>query len=259
MQHAKKMVLISPEVLNAAKDKPKSSDATNTDRLDVDMKEILDRRDVSPYDKAQQYNQILQRYLTFYNKSYNKPLSVSVLQDSTSNSEIRPQNVSDEDQTNESSIDDTRMKREDVLSNFPAKVTKKGDTILDLIQKSKGVLDWNQQGELIKEGNVIPGSHISDLIYDAVQSSSFEPLGWEQFLDGLAKMNVPERVVTNPNRRKRLQNMKKQGWTPPPVRQSMYDRIKDSSKQRSKPSKSKRLSSKSPKKRIGRLNWEKYP
>ncbi len=133
-------------------------------------------------------------------------------------------------------------------------MVKKGRTILDLIQVSKGTLDWNEQGELIKEGTVIPGSHISDLVYDVVQSSGFEPLGWEVFLDGLAKLNVPERLVTNTNRRRKLQQRKMQGWTPP----GQVEGNKETNTSK-KTKKKKRPTSKIAVKRLGRLNWEKYP
>ena len=171
MEHAKKMVLVSPEILNAVKDRPTSSESVTTGKLDDELKEILDKQNMSPYDKAQQYNQILQRYLTFYKKSVNKPLSVNVIEDKKIPNETGAQNVPVEDHPIEPALGISKLTQEQILSNFPVSLVKKGKTIMDLIDSSHGMLDWNQQGELVKEGTIIPGSHISDLVYDVVQSS----------------------------------------------------------------------------------------
>ena len=79
MQHAQKMVLVSPDTLSSLKDpKPVSSETFTRSKLDQELKEILDKTDLTPYDKVQRYNQILQRYLTFYDQTVKRPMTVKL-------------------------------------------------------------------------------------------------------------------------------------------------------------------------------------
>ncbi len=246
------MILVSPDVLNAMKDRPTSSEAVSIDNLDKELKETLQRHDVSPYDKVQIYNQILQRYMTYYTKSVNRPISVKVTNPTPPPPPIDAVGAQDAQQVDEPAVQpkDTTS----LLTNFPVSMVKKGQTILNLIQNSKGVLDWNQQGELVRDGEVIPGSHISDLVYDVLQYNKgvgFEPRGWEMFLQGLAKLNVPERLISNSNRRRTLQQIKKDAWTPP--RQSSHESMPVTKSKKS------RKKERAVPKRVGRLQWESYP
>ena len=65
LQHAKKMVLIDPRELDKVNAVVRDNDLPgNTVRgIDSDMKKILDRTDLSAFDKMQLYGQTLQRYL----------------------------------------------------------------------------------------------------------------------------------------------------------------------------------------------------
>ena len=45
------------------------------------MKEILEKTDLTPHDKIQRYNQISQRYQTFYNQTAKQPMNVKIMQD----------------------------------------------------------------------------------------------------------------------------------------------------------------------------------
>jgi len=51
-----------------------------------------------------------------------------------------------------------------------------------LIRHGGNVLKWNERGQFIYMGEIIEGSHITDLIRDAVSVKSiYKPLGYEQF------------------------------------------------------------------------------
>ena len=51
------------------------------------------------------------------------------------------------------------------------------------------------------ETKPVPGSHLVDLVNGTLRHcEGFEPVGWSVFARGLARMNVPENLVRNPQR-----------------------------------------------------------
>ena len=267
MQHAQKMVLVSPDTLTALKDpRPVSSETFTRSKLDHEMKELLEKTDLTPYDKVQRYNQILQRYLTFYDQTTRRPMNVKITHDRQTDHAAVPENDNqngnqqskdDDDTTEPEGATDVSRYNEKLLANFPVSIKKKAKTIFDMIQNSKGILDYNNQGELLLDGHVIRGSHITDLVYDILfGKSGFEPRGVEQFLDGLVRLNVPERLIANKTRRSMLRQMKQ--TTPSESRKRTV--VTPSRGKRGKSSSSLGISKSGRKmsKRIGRLNWETY-
>ena len=123
----------------------------------------------------------------------------------------------------------TTAAEEEVIKSVP-KIYKTGARqLLDKIKENRNVLHWNDKRELIYENKAIPGSHLvnddtlrhkrrtdhkRELIYEnkAIPGShlvnddtlrhrkGFEPVGWPVFVRGLARMNVPENLVRNPQR-----------------------------------------------------------
>ena len=64
------------------------------------------------------------------------------------------------------------------------------------------VMAWNESGELVYDGNVIKGSNMVDLVNDTLKSrKNFVPYGFQHFMRGLAKSNVPESIIGNEARR----------------------------------------------------------
>lgn len=264
MHHAEKMILVSPDALTAVKERPTSTENVTVSKLDQEMKDILSRLDMNPYDKVQQYNQILQRYLAYYNKSTRQPISVKV-KDMTPHMlpiDVEGHNPPPNDEpaegvaVSQSPDLDNLTIRTKLLSHFPVNLKKKGEAILSSMHDSDGVLTWNRQGELIHSGRLIKGSHVSDLVYDILQDRRGQgpPTGFDEFVKGLVEINIPERLVTNSNRRIKLQQLKHHGWTPP-SRTSRIDEPPPSSKQ---PKRRKKSTSVKRTARVGRLNWESY-
>ena len=60
------------------------------------------------------------------------------------------------------------------------------------------------------ENKPITGSHVVDLVNDILcHRKGFEPVGWSVFASrGLARMNVPENVVRNPQRQSAIREFK---------------------------------------------------
>ena len=90
---------------------------------------------------------------------------------------------------------------EEVIKCVP-KIYKNGaHQLLDKMKENRDVLAWNDKGELVYENKPISGSYVVDLVNDTLRHrKGFEPVGWLVFVRGLARMNVPENIVRNPQR-----------------------------------------------------------
>ena len=73
-----------------------------------------------------------------------------------------------------------------------------------LIQKLKDhsdIISWNDNGQLVLEGSIVPNSNIVDLVYDIMRKrKGFNPEHSNTFAKALAKINVPEDYVRNLDR-----------------------------------------------------------
>lgn len=85
-----------------------------------------------------------------------------------------------------------------VLSYLPKRNISKARALLNSIEHN-GRLEWNENGELLVSGKVIPKTHIADLIHDALNCTKHEPVGCLEFYKNLD--NVPRSLITNPRRK----------------------------------------------------------
>ena len=73
-----------------------------------------------------------------------------------------------------------------------------------LIQKLKdhsNIISWKYNGQLVLEGSIVPNSNIVDLVnYVMRKRKGFNPEHSNAFAKALAKINVPEDFVRNPDR-----------------------------------------------------------
>ena len=72
-----------------------------------------------------------------------------------------------------------------------------------LIQKLKDKshnISWNDNGQLVLEGSIVPNSNIVDLVNDVMRKRKcFNPEHSSTFAKALAKINVPEDYLKNPD------------------------------------------------------------
>ena len=73
-----------------------------------------------------------------------------------------------------------------------------------LIQKLKDhsdIISWNDNEQLVLEGSIVPNFNIVNLVNDVMQKrKGFNPEHSNTFAKALAKINVPEDYVRNPDR-----------------------------------------------------------
>ena len=102
-----------------------------------------------------------------------------------------------------------KLKQEIIVAHLPKRNKSKAHTLLQIIDAHPN-LDWNERGELLVRKSVVPFSHISDLLQDALNNTKYEPVGCHQFYSNLT--NVPLSLINNPKRKVLVGN----GQLPPP-------------------------------------------
>ena len=76
MEHARKMALVDPRLLDTLRSPPPPTDTVGkkVQTLDDEMKTILDRKDLDDGTKVTLYNQVLQRYNVLVDKRVKEPV-----------------------------------------------------------------------------------------------------------------------------------------------------------------------------------------
>ncbi|KAJ8048816.1 hypothetical protein HOLleu_01287 [Holothuria leucospilota] len=190
MEHTKKMVLVSPDVLNRVNtSQPAQISQTKVRELEGTLSQLLDDSHLDDASKMKRYADVLQRLMVYDNKT-KLPSTVRVLPD--------PSPVLSEE--NKSTIQKEEIVNE-IVDSVPKAMKRKAAQLVRKIRSSNGALSWNGVGELVVKDQAVKGSHIVDLINDAVRRrKSGRPTGVEEFTKGLAKLNTPRELIGNPDR-----------------------------------------------------------
>ena len=176
--------------------------------LDSEMSDILSSKELDDEAKATLYNQLLRRYLTYYDQRKGQPLHVKLTTPKpVETPKPEESKESTEEPAPEKSISTTV--EEEVIKSVH-KIYKKGARqLLDKMKENRDVFAWNDKGELVYENKPINGSHVVDLVNDTLRHlNGFEPVGWSGSARGLARMNVPENLVRNPQRQSAIREFK---------------------------------------------------
>ena len=206
MEHAKKMILVEPRVLESLQRAEGSSwDATakNLREKDSSMQDILDS-DKNIYDKANAYQQALWGFLNRFDQYKDRPLGrVQLTRDSIPEGNITKKEQVGEEAEVESAKSSSPLSwiEQDVVESVPKSFKTKAERLLQRIKLDPEV-KWNNLGELEVQGQLIRNSNLTDLVNDVLRKrkNSRDPLGWETFADVLHRLNVPQELIGNPTR-----------------------------------------------------------
>ena len=193
MEHARKMALVDPRLLDTLRSPPPPL-ATDTlgrkvQALDDEMKTILDRTDLDDWTKVTLYNQVLQRYNVLADKRIKEPLRVVTVNESEVASEsgsagTAPAPISGLEAT--------------VLATVPKTMQAKASRLMEHLKRD---IAWTARGELIHEGVPVVGSNVVDLVNDLLRKRKTAPTGWQPFARQLRAINLPMTLVGNVSRR----------------------------------------------------------
>ena len=169
MEHAKKMALVEPRLLESLQWQQQEfqtpvGKAMST--LDNDMQVILARPDVSPDEKVKLYNQVLQRYVNYHDQKQlaaKAPVQVTMADSGTTSVTSSPVMVD--------------AIEKEVLESVPPRMKKKAQLLINRM-KAHPQLKWSDRGELVYKDQVVPDTNVADLVNDVLRRRKhFEPHG----------------------------------------------------------------------------------
>ena len=199
MEHAKKMILIEPRVLESMQQQQQETrqdyDTTSRDLKETDqsMQAILES-DGHVQDKANAFQQALRGFLNRFDEYKNRPLGRVQLtppEQSTLDQDPPPPPTQKTDAV-----------EEDVMISVPANLKKRAARILQRL-KADPEVRWNDRGEFEYRGRLIKNSNLTDLVNDVLKKKRIsvkDPRGWETFAQALQRLNVPQDLIANNSR-----------------------------------------------------------
>ena len=196
MEYAKKMALIEPRLLESLQQQQQSCHDHQPQgmleeklcQLDQAMQHILDRKDVSQEEKLKLYHQSLQKYLLYKDKV--EPMTVKVIGE-PSLPEVHTKTP----------VEETKESLEaEIIQSAPKNLRHKASILLKRLKQDDNIA-WNTKGELVYKGDLIPNTHIHDLVQDVLRKRKTHiPVGWQIFARALRESNIPQDLVGNLDR-----------------------------------------------------------
>ena len=88
-----------------------------------------------------------------------------------------------------------------IVRGIPKTMKTRAEALLAHLKERGDVITWDDMGQVLVDGVLIPKSNISDLVSDAMRSRKhFNPVGVREFYNVLNKINVPKHLVRNERR-----------------------------------------------------------
>ena len=88
-----------------------------------------------------------------------------------------------------------------IVRGIPKTMKTRAEALLAHLKERGDVITWDDMGQVLLDGVLIPKSNISDLVSDAMRSRKhFNPVGVQEFYNVLNKINVPKDLVRNERR-----------------------------------------------------------
>ena len=191
MEHARKMALVDPRLLDTLRSPPPPTDTVGkkVQALDDEMKAILDRKDLDDGTKVTLYNQLLQRYNVLVDKRVKEPVRVIAV----------GKEVGTEPEK-------TSSMEADVVNTVPKSLQAKARCLMEHLKRN---VVWSDRGELIHEGVPVAGSNVVDLVHDLLRKrkTGGDPTGWQSFARQLRVINIPMELVGNATRKAYIQQI----------------------------------------------------
>ena len=88
-----------------------------------------------------------------------------------------------------------------IVRGIPKTMKSRAEALLAHLKERGDVITWDDMGQVLVDGVLIPKSNISDLVSDAMRSRKHvNPVGVREFYSVLYKINVPKDLVRNEKR-----------------------------------------------------------
>jgi hypothetical protein len=190
---------------------------TRLSSLDSQLKEVLERNDLSNDEKMNLYTTILDRFIGIRKKVFDAPMKVHV--------ESTPETRKELERTEKFPKEVEKVSIDTVPITYKNRARALINRIKDIDNISIG-----DNGELSIDGDVVHGSNIADLVNDVIRRrKDFNPSGWRDFATLLAQSNVPETLIGNSDRLHFMKSQKRPSSVDP-SNLSMHTREEQSGK-----------------------------
>ena len=101
----------------------------------------------------------------------------------------------------EEKLQEDALSAEMIVRGIPKTMKTRAEALLAHLKERGDVITWDDMGQVLVDGVLIPKSNISDLVSDAMRSRKhFNPVGVREFYNVLNKINVPKDLVRNEKR-----------------------------------------------------------
>ena len=109
--------------------------------------------------------------------------------------------------------DEESMSIEMIVRSIPKSMKKRAEALLAHLKEREDVITWDDMGQVLVDGVLIPRSNITDLVSDAMRPrKNFNPIGVHEFYKVLNKINIPKDIVRNEQRWSEGEQKKKKPW-----------------------------------------------
>ena len=107
----------------------------------------------------------------------------------------------EEEEEEEEEPQEDALSVEMIVRGIPKTMKTRAEALLAHLKERGDVITWDDMGQVLVDGVLIPKSNISDLVSDAMRSRKhFNPVGVLEFYNVLNKINVPKDLVRNERR-----------------------------------------------------------
>ena len=93
------------------------------------------------------------------------------------------------------------LSTEMIVRGIPKTMKTRAEALLALLKERGDVITWDDMGQVLLKGVLIPKSNITDLVSDAMRPRKhLNPVGVREFYNVLNEINVPKDLVRNERR-----------------------------------------------------------
>ena len=197
MDLMRRVYLTQQEMLKFIKEKQQDSLTPNLRKYyeaRQEMNDWLEKDNVAEDTKATMYSQQLQRVKQLKNQVFRpEPSPVQMITQTERTMTSESDSVSPSQQLNATD--------KQIMNSVPKMMQNHAKLLVQKLKDHSDVISWNDNGQLVLEGSIVPNSNIVDLVNDVMRKrKGFNPEHSNTFAKALAKINVPEDNLKNLDR-----------------------------------------------------------
>ena len=197
MDRMRKVYLTQQEMLKFMKEKRQDSLSPNLRKYceaRQEMNDWLEKDDVPEDTKATMYAQQLQKVKQLKNQVFRpEPSPVQMI--------TRTEQTMTSESDSATSSQQLNATDKQIIDSVPKTMQNRAKLLIQKLKDHSDVISWNDNGQSVLEGSIIPNSNIVDLVNDVMRErKGFNPEHSNTFAKALAKINVPEDYLRNPDR-----------------------------------------------------------